>query len=429
MFFFNQVVTMKVLIWDMFELRNTGGPSGYVYNIHKHLKQSPNPCIEFLSNILPKTQDVPNANNKLKKDEEQKATKKKDVATKIWRNFLSVLDKLPGIKSFITKTIDYIYRLWHIKWSIPITTAELSDYDCVHFHFLEHLRQFTNTFPDYRGEKILTTHSPCSWTEEKIDADKSIRLLKHILIKQECKTYEKADYLMFPCPQAKEPYNHFKAIRGTLNKMESRTFYTPTSILTDSLTIPQTIDREEYNIPESSMVIGFFGRHNQIKGFDVLKEIASNVLEECQNIHIISAGVGEIQPLIHPRWHELGYISNVKDVMKICDLYVLPNKETYFDIVLLEALRAGMIVLMSETGGNKYFQTIPETQTKGLFYFDINNTNSAIRQIKQLYSLKNSDSLLFNQMKRSNIELFEEYFTMEKYISSYVNTIETKVLH
>lgn len=420
---------MKVLVWDMFDLRNTGGPSGYVYNIYKYLAQNPNSNIEFLSNILPKTQETLDTNNEINDNEENNSSKNKSILKETWRNVLSVLDRLPKLKGFITKTIDYTYRIWNIKWNLQITTAELSGYDCIHFHFLEHLRQFTNTFPDYRGIKILTTHSPCPWADEKIDADKSIRVLKPILIKRECKTYEKADYLMFPCPQAKEPYNHSKPIRDTLKKMENRTFYTPTAILADSSTKPQTIAREEYNIPKDSLVIGFFGRHNQIKGFDILKQIASSVLDECQNIHIISAGVGEIQPLSHPRWHELGYISNVKDVMKICDVYVLPNRETYFDIVMLEALRAGMIVLMSETGGNKYFQTIPDTQTKGLLFFDINHIDSAVRQIMQLYSLKDTNPLLFNQMKRNNRELFDEYFTMGRYISSYLNTIEARVLH
>lgn len=40
---------MKVLIWDNFELQNTGGPSNYLYNIHEYLKDHPNNSIVFLS--------------------------------------------------------------------------------------------------------------------------------------------------------------------------------------------------------------------------------------------------------------------------------------------------------------------------------------------------------------------------------------------
>jgi glycosyltransferase involved in cell wall biosynthesis len=177
---------------------------------------------------------------------------------------------------------------------------------------------------------------------------------------------------MFPCPQAKEPYEHNKKIKATLDKLNDRTFYTPTSILTESNKTVHNLSRQDYNIPESAFIIAYFGRHNKIKGFDIFRDIVSKALEANPNLYVLCAGSGEISSLRHPRWIELGFVSNVKDIMPLCDLYVLPNRETYFDLVVIEALRAGLVLNVSLTGGNKYFKTLPTSGINGIYYFDIN---------------------------------------------------------
>ena len=331
--------------------------------------------------------------------------------------------KDPKAKAYITKIFDYLYKIWHLKWTISILSEELSCFDCIHFHFLFHVRQFTNTFPRYKGLKILTTHSPCPWTDEIIDTDKSLRILRPFLIRQECKSFKNADFIMFPCLQAKEPYYHNRRIRKTLIEMEDKTFYVPTSLITLSLENTQIPNRKQYNIPDSAIVAGFFGRHNHIKGYDILKDIAVTALDNCPNLYFLIAGSGNIQPIDHPRWIELGYISNVKETMEICDLYLLPNRETYFDIVMLEALRAGLITLISDTGGNKFFKTLPSTQTDGIYYFDINNKESAIGHLEDLHTLKETNPAIFAKMKDNNRTLFEHYFTIKTYVENYTKEI------
>ena len=157
---------MKILIWDMFKLADSGGPSGYVFNVHKHLVQNPNPHISFLSDLLI---DNKLKNNNIIIDNNSESTIKKDITPykKIWRLILSTLNKNSDIKSFLTKFFDYTYRIYHIKWE-TLKNIDLSGYDYVHFHFLIHLQQFNNTFPDYAGKTILTTHSPCPWTTSMI---------------------------------------------------------------------------------------------------------------------------------------------------------------------------------------------------------------------------------------------------------------------
>lgn len=415
---------MKVLIWDMFELHNTGGPSGYLYNIHEYLSSHPVPQIVFLSDILGnhKEEDTVKDSNSVACGIEKEKLRS-SILKRIWHGVLSVMQLTPKIKSYITKTIDYSYRAYHIQWKGIKGNINLSEYDYIHFHMLLNLRQFKNTFPEYKGKTIFTSHCPCPWTDEMIDFDRDLRFLRPIMIRQECKTYQCADYIMFPCSQAKEPYEHNRIVNKTLGLLENRTFYVPTSIISDPTINPQTIKRSDYNIPEFALVIGFFGRHNYIKGYDILKQIGQEVLDNHPDIYFLCASAGDIKPLNHPRWRELGYISNVHEIMRLCDMYVLPNRETYFDLVAIEALRAGMVLSMSDTGGNRYFHTLPDYETKGIYHFDKNDITTPVKQIESLCKMKKNNVELFNELKTSNRILYEHYFTTSKYIDSYIEAV------
>lgn len=413
---------MRILIWDMFELRNTGGPSGYLYNIHEYLKDNPCKCIDFLSDIVETRPSQTIVDDNI--DHHSENTAKPHLPNRIWHSILKMLDFIPKLKGAITKYIDYTYRLYRIKWDKPDLVNEINSYDYIHFHFLIHVKQFRNTYPDYKGKTIVTSHTPSPWTDELIQADHSLRLLRPIMIRHECKLYNCADYLMFPCIQAKEPYEHNRLIKATLDKLEQRTFYVPTSIIPYNPNCKDIPCRQDYNIPNNAFVIAFFGRHNHVKGYDILKKIAITAMELMPDIYFVCAGNGDIPPIEHPRWKELGFVSNVKDLMQICDLYVLPNRDTYFDLIVIECLRAGLHLAVSDTGGNKYFKTLPEDETAGISFFDIDNPADAVKLIEQKHKLKKENTKLFKQQKQCNKSLFESHFTTEKFIKEYLYSIE-----
>lgn len=415
---------MKVLIWDMFELRNTGGPSGYLYNIHEYLKEHPNPNIVLLSDIINTSTNLNDTVSTSDCNSNVVLSAKRNPLKKTWHSLLYSLKCAPKLKSNITKAVDYIYRIYHIKWNGPEANLDLSEYNFIHFHFLIHIRQFRNTYPNFKGKTIVTSHSPCPWTYESIDRDPSIKHLKHFIIRQECKSYKSADYIMFPCLQAREPYEHNRQIKCTLEKMSNKIFYVPTSILYDNEGNIHNIQRKDINIPDNAFVIAFFGRHNNIKGYDILKEIAIKTLEKHHNLYFLLAGMGDIAPIEHPRWIELGFVSNVKDLMKVCDFYVVPNRETYFDLVVIEALRSGMIMSLSRTGGNKYFEQLPKNETKGLFFFDIEKQETVIEQIDQLIKTKEDSPTKFDELKSLNKALYLKYFTMERYVDNYIKELQ-----
>ena len=55
-------------------------------------------------------------------------------------------------------------------------------------------------------------------------------------------------------------------------------------------------------------------------------------------------------------WIEVGWTNDPHSLIAASDVFVLPNHETYFDLILLEVLSLGVPVVMSRTGGNKFFE-------------------------------------------------------------------------
>ena len=54
--------------------------------------------------------------------------------------------------------------------------------------------------------------------------------------------------------------------------------------------------------------------------------------------------------------------------MKACDLFVVPNRRTYFDLITIEALSVGANVAVTKTGGNLYLQSL----SSSMVFFDPN---------------------------------------------------------
>ncbi|PZQ78793.1 MAG: hypothetical protein DI549_21870 [Ancylobacter novellus] len=54
-----------------------------------------------------------------------------------------------------------------------------------------------------------------------------------------------------------------------------------------------------------------------------------------------------------PNWIEVGWTRNVQELIKACDIFVLPNRNTYFDLVAIEVMALGKPIVATNTGGNK----------------------------------------------------------------------------
>ena len=388
----------KILIWYLKELENSGGPKGYFYNIYEYLKK--NPCKEIVFLI--------------------------DLINPIPNNKSLQITNSSFINRAITDIKQYVVFLWHIyhRQYDNIQGLNIDDFDAVHIHDIADYYKFRNTFPRYNGKVILTSHCPCPWSYERLSPyDGFVNLIRPYVINKECMAYNGADYIMFPCVGAREPYEVNLQIRKTFEKNNDKFFYVPSSILDFEIDESKIQKYSELGIPDNAFVITYFGRHNHIKGYDILKRVGEALLDKYPNLYFLCAGKGEIEPLNHPRWIELGFINNTHELLYQSDLYISCNRETYFDLVVLEIFRSSTKALLSATGGNNYFKELGNTETLGVDYFDINDFSDLISKVEKNIICKNLDPMNYKTQCNSNRELYLRHFTIEKYIHRYLNAI------
>ena len=299
--------------------------------------------------------------------------------------------------------------------------VDLEKYDVVHFHSTRNLFQVRESLDNYKGKIILMSHPPIPYAQELIEK-LPLRYrwlfpnLKKKLAYMDYYAFMKADYIIFPCPQAEEPYyNNWEQYKEIHKRKESCYRYLLTGI-------PQTMAKRcrkevlaELNIPMNDFVISYVGRHNIIKGYDLLKIIGKRFLTMHHDAWILVAGnETPIKRLEHERWKEIGWTNEVHSFIAASDVFVLPNKETYFDIVMLEILSLGKIVVASRTGGNKYFEG-----QKGIFLYD--TLEEAISILENIKNMSYDERI---SLGGENIQLYNDMFTVSKMYDCYKILIE-----
>lgn len=396
----------KILIWDYnIPLENKGGPSGYLYNIYKYLETNPSTDIVFLSDLLP-------------------------------ANCNSLFQKRVGLGKKILKCCfpDFLFNYLRWIWGFYITVnipdffdyVDLSDFHYIHFHKLTDSYSYRKYIRRFSGKTILISHDPEPRVDEKMRAfgikvHFFSKIVRGYLLRREVLLFSRFDFFMFPCFDARECYEKEKLYKELFVRRNDDFYYVPTAIL--ELDFERKYDNfffRKYGIPDDAFVISYIGRHSEIKGYDFLKNIALKVFENNPNIFFVVGGKEEpLKGINHSQWIELGWINNADEIIFQSDFFILPNRETYFDIVLLEVLRAGVPVLMTLTGGNKYFYALSKEKREGLFFYSNNALDSAVSIIERLYKTKKDRGLL--SMRQANKQLWKQEFSLERYIIEYVS--------
>lgn len=375
---------MKILInYLENELKPTGGPSGYLYNIKCEKERLNDNELYFL--------------------EQQKNISLSD--------FISKLIRRTRYKTPDARYIDsIIYRSEHD------TTNNYQDFDCVHFHSSFDMFACKSKLDNYSGTVILTSHSPKASHKELIEdtmSQENYQINKELFDYSEKfdeYAFKRADYIIFPCPGAEEPYYHswskYKEIRD-----EKKIRYVSTGILPVECKKTREEIRNELNIPQDATVLSFVGRHNEVKGYDILQ----NIFSKLDNVYVVCCGkIGSIQPLRSDRWIEVGWTTDPYSYVGASDIYMLPNRETYFDIAMLQTLSIGKCSVISNTGGNKEF-----TNTPGVKLYD--SVEEAVQCIKHFIYMDAEEKYRLENLQRKE---FNEKYTIEIFYKKYKETIK-----
>ena len=398
----------KVLVWDLYYvLKNSGGPAGYLYNIREYLSKNPSQKVEihFLKDLI----GIPNVNNSMN------SKHKKLMKFIYFVDFLSIIGYYRLIRT---------WKFWNIKTkNSEIRGLNLNDFDVIHFHNSSDLYKAYDVLKSYNGKIILTSHSPQPSSYEAVSHIKFKRsfvktIFREILFKKELKAWNYANYIMFPVDAAIEPYYVENRIKEFKDTYPNKFIYCESAILEKPISNP--IPRKELGVDDSKVMVCYIGRHNEIKGYDQLKLFAERILAKNKNIVFVIAGNEEpLKRLNHPNWIELGWINYSHRLISTSDIFILPNKETYFDLVTLEVMREGTPILMTKTGGNKYFSNYGDD-----FGFYLYNYGDIEEQENKFYKMV--EELLHENLNRKSIrirKLFEDKFTIEHYINRYSELI------
>ena len=146
-----------------------------------------------------------------------------------------------------------------------------------------------------------------------------------------------------------------------------------------------------------------------------MKKIGEKVLELIPNAYFLIAGVEDpIKGLKNDHWIEVGWTNDPHSLMAAADIFVLPNRETYFDLIMLEALSLGTIVVASNTGGNKHF-----VNDKGVFLYD--DISKAVDIILNIWKMSPKEK---NELNESNKKVFENQYDIAVFANNYVKLLQ-----
>ena len=151
--------------------------------------------------------------------------------------------------------------------------------------------------------------------------------------------------------------------------------------------------RNERGFSANDFVVGLIGRLEESKGQHLLIEAIHKAKENNQNIkalivgHEMNTGYRDI---LRKQANKLGIADNIKfedfvnqpqQLMQICDCIALASEQETFGLVLPEAMRAGIAVIGSNSGG---VPEIIDHEKTGLL-FETKNSGDLYAQIEKLY--------------------------------------------
>ena len=393
---------MKILIFEKISsLQNTGGPSGYLYNISEYLKLHPQSEIHFL----------------------REDGVKERLLSRICTFILMALVSLTK-RSMLQHIPLVISNFMYGRKLTDDSIAYLNQFDAIHVHAGPIMYQFFKR-NKVKGKLILTSHCPEPVIDEMSGKPRARDFynrhskLRNWILKQEVKVYDICDYIIFPVPQAREPYENASPIyKEKFIDVNHKFFYVPTALNSTAMIPENNHVLDQFDIKKDKLCLCYIGRHTEVKGYYFLKETAKKCLDLLPDTRFVIGGMKDCKiGLDDTRWIELGWV-NTPTLLNEVDAFILPNKETYFDLILLEVLRQGTPVLISRTGGNKWYESY---NVAGIKFFDYGNTDELIEKIREIKTLKENGELA--DVKETNRIFFRKTFGMKKYIENYLYCI------
>ncbi|MDR1168450.1 MAG: glycosyltransferase family 4 protein [Heliobacteriaceae bacterium] len=391
-----------------------GGPPGYLANLRYGLDRADNPKDFELELWTAKKQS--------------KNTKKESFYAKIaqnnsWFRYLRANYFSKSAKKYYKEYLHHVENVDNIFIQNEVLKKiKNENIKFIHTHYVIDALKVINTLKKERLDDVkvlLTSHMPEAphlenynlMAEAGYSAKKCRRFEKaweHI----EKRAFNESDILIFPSREAMEPYfDTLPEFKQWITNKDIRFVPTGAKQLETELTKEQA--REKFGVKEK-FVISYLGRHIKVKGYDVLKEAGLEILKQRGDAVFLIGGheSSEVKAPAHSRWKESGWV-NPAEVLKASDVFILPNKRTYFDLILLEVLSTGTPVIASNTGGNKSVRE----QTGVLSLYDTTKED-LVQKINEFLDLPQAEK---GVLERKSLKAYEEFYNPQAFAKNYLS--------
>jgi glycosyltransferase involved in cell wall biosynthesis len=179
------------------------------------------------------------------------------------------------------------------------------------------------------------------------------------------------------------------------NTIINKYYIQPQKVITAYNGVLQNETTSVYPKKISDRLVTFLGRITYQKGPEYFLEAAEKVLARVQNVRFVMAGSGDLMEKMirltaskrmSHHFHFTGYLKSgeVERMLSLTDIFVMPSVSEPFGIVALEAIRAGVPIIISKQSGAA--EVLPHALT-----FDYWDTDCLADQI---YGLLNHSSLV-----------------------------------
>lgn len=336
---------------------------------------------------------------------------------KFFSFLLRIIKKNVGLKKTIYKLFESCYINYTENYYNKIfknidIVVEKSDIDILHFHSYDDLYYYKqNSKSNIRT--CLTMHSPQKVGDElenllknKFSLSFELKVIKEYVEHLVNISFELADYYIFPSEQCFLLYKGMGYIKDetkTVKYVVTGTFLKETK-------------KEIASSNTDCRTMLFCGRHNEIKGYDLLVNAFPLINKE--QINIICAG--EINPHIdypnHKSWKELGWRDDVEEIMESVDVVFVIGKSVYFDLCALEAMSHKCAVIASNVGGNKDLSQLSE----GILLFSNGNIDELANIINEVGEMSKEK---LDQLKAQNYLAYKQNASASVFISNYYKTM------
>lgn len=370
-----------------------GGQAGYLYNLHQ-LEQEDSPFAVIFNEKI-------------------------DHRNKQETNLFVKFDRL-YLPRFLKAFLHYLYYYLSLVIGLNLKRdyfVKLAEYDRIIFHSVKELAQFRRSRYFHSHQQLYTMlHTPVSFSEEHCDVVSTqhrtrwfYRFFLKQLSLQEIKQYELADGLIVACKTATSAYFYYdKKLRNRFQQLAFHELYSGLKAL--EIKTERTKMRENLTIKATEKSVCFVGRYNEHKGLDIYNELVQQAAFQQGNIRFFSAGAGHLIP-DNDKIENLGFRSDIADVINAMDLIVNCNRYSYFDLLLLEAMSLGKAILASDRGGNKCIAK----KTEGIQLFSVEQLKDGVDFIQ------NTTLEELHQMGTENRKSFNENFSEVPFYQRHTN--------